>query len=113
GFNAEDALRRTHEIGMDIINGKGSTEFGIGQATAFLAQNILTDSKAALPLSPLLNGEYGLTGIHCGVPCVIGRQGIVQIIELPITEEEQQALNRSASVIEKHIRLADEIRASL
>ena len=113
GFNAEDALRRTHEIGMDIINGKGSTEFGIGQATAFLAQNILTDSKAVLPLSPLLKGEYGLTGIHCGVPCMIGRQGIEQIIELPITEEEQQALNRSASVIEKHIRLADEIRASL
>ncbi len=109
GFDAEEALRRTHEIGMDIIDGKGSTEFGIGQAAAFLIRNILEDSGAVLPLSALLDGEYGVNGIHCGVPCTVGRNGIGRIIELSLTEEEKTALQRSADVIRKHIGLADSI----
>ncbi len=106
GFDAAGALRRTHEIGMDIINGKGSTEFGIGQAAAYLIGQILNDTGAALPLSVRLTGEYGLDDVQCGVPCVIGRQGIVRIIGMELTESERQALARSAEVISKHTRLA-------
>ena len=113
GFDAEHALRRTHDIGMDIINGKGSTEFGIGQSTAFLIRNILEDTKAVLPLSVHLEGEYGLRGVQCGVPCVIGRNGIDRIVELPLTEPERAALYRSAEIISTHTRLADEIIAGL
>lgn len=109
GFIAENALRRTHEIGMDIIDGKGSTEFGIGQATAFLIENILRDTKITLPLSVHLEGEYGQRGVQCGVPCVIGKNGIEKIVELPLTKQEQQALNRSAEIIRKYTRMADEI----
>ncbi len=113
GLDREMALRRTHEIGMDIINGKGSTEFGIGQAAAFLISRILTDTKTVLPLSVHLEGEYGLQGIQCGVPCEVGRNGIEKIVELPLTDEEQRALNASAEVILKHTRMADEIIAGL
>lgn len=113
GFDAEQALRRTHEIGMDIINGKGSTEFGIGQAAAFLIRNILLDTKAVLPLSVHLEGEYGLNDIQCGVPCAVGKNGIERIVELPMTAEEREALDRSAEIIRKHTRLADEIIAGL
>lgn len=113
GFDADMALRRTHEIGMDIINGKGSTEFGIGQAAAFLIRNLLADTKAVLPLSAELCGEYGLSGLHCGVPCRVGIGGIEELITLPLTQAEREALNRSADVIRTHIRLADEIIRSL
>ncbi|MBQ4437028.1 MAG: L-lactate dehydrogenase [Clostridia bacterium] len=113
GFDAEHALRRTHEIGMDIINGKGSTEFGIGQAAAFLIRSILLDTKAVLPLSVHLEGEYGLTDVQCGVPCAVGKNGIERIVELPMTAEEREALGRSAEIICKHTRLADEIIAGL
>ena len=113
GFDADMALRRTHEIGMDIINGKGSTEFGIGQAAAFLIRNLLADTKAVLPLSAELCGEYGLSGLHCGVPCRVGIGGIEELITLPLTQAEREALNRSADVIRAHIRLADEIIRSL
>ena len=109
GFGAEAALARTHGIGMDIIDGKGSTEFGIGQAAAFLIRNILEDTGHVLPLSAELRGEYGLSGIHAGVPCVIGRSGIERVVELPLTAAEKAALYRSADVIKKHILLADEI----
>ena len=98
---------------MDIINGKGSTEFGIGQAAAFLIRSILLDTKAVLPLSVHLEGEYGLTDVQCGVPCAVGKNGIERIVELPMTAEEREALGRSAEIICKHTRLADEIIAGL
>ena len=113
GFDPGQALERTHGIGMDIIEGKGSTEFGIGQATAWLCRAILNDAKALLPLSVGLTGEYGLHGINCGVPCVVGRRGIERIVELPLTETEREALLASAAVLQKHTRLADQILASL
>lgn len=113
GFDPGQALERTHGIGMDIIEGKGSTEFGIGQATAWLCRAILTDARARLPLSVGLRGEYGLHGINCGVPCVVGRRGIERIIELPLTETEREALLASAAVLEKHTRLANQILAGL
>ena len=64
---------------------------------------------AVLPLSVELRGEYGLEGVHCGVPCAVGREGVMGISELPLTEAEAAALFRSAGVIERHIRLADDI----
>ena len=113
GFDPVQALERTHGIGMDIIEGKGSTEFGIGQATAWLCRTILTDTWAVLPLSVGLQGEYGLTGINCGVPCVVGRRGIERIVELPLTAPEREALLASAAVLEKHTCLANDILAGL
>ena len=74
------------------------TVFGIGQATAWLCRAILTDARARLPLSVGLKGEYGLHGINCGVPCVVGRRGIERIIELPLTETEREALLASADM---------------
>lgn len=109
GYNPEEALRRTHEIGMDIINGKGSTEFGIGQVTAFLIRSILTGSGVILPLSVHLEGEYDLNDVQCGVPCVTCKSGIKRITQLPLTDEEQLALRKSAGVIEQYTRQALEI----
>ena len=57
--------------------------------------------------------EYGLHGINCGVPCVVGREGIERVVELPLTGDERAALNASVAVLEKHTRLAEQILASL
>ena len=113
GFDPAGALERTRSIGMEIIEGKGSTEYGIGQATACLCRTILTGRECVLPLSVHLEGEYGLDGINCGVPCVVGRNGIESIRQIPLTEAEQEALKASAAVLAKHTRLADEIIAGL
>ena len=106
GFDAPNALQRTHQTGMDIINGKGSTEFGIGQAAAHLIQLILSDQEAVLPLSVTLQGEYGIRDIACGVPCRIGRNGIQKVIELPLNETERAAFDESIAVLKKYTELA-------
>ena len=106
-LDEEALLRGVHSTGMEIIEGKGSTEFGIGRALCELAACILRDEKRILPVSPLLMGEYGMSGIHCGVPCRIGRSGIEAIIELPLTQREQEQLSASCEVIRRHIAMAD------
>lgn len=109
GLSKENILTQTRQAGMEIIEGKGSTEFGIGRCVAELAACILRDEKRILPVSVLLEGEYGQQGVHCGVPCRIGKDGVEEIIVLDLTAEEQQMLDASCQVIRKHIALASEI----
>lgn len=84
------------ESAYRIIEGKGSTYFGIGVVTATLLQDILNDSKKILPLSASLTGEYSIEGISLGVPVKIGRNGIEEIYELPLLPQEKQKLHDSA-----------------
>lgn len=107
-ISKEKVLEATRQIGMTIIEGKKSTEFGIGRALTEMAACILRDEKKVMPASVLLQGEYGQNDVHCGVPCLIGKNGIEKIIELPLTEEEQEQLNQSCEVIRKHIKMASE-----
>ena len=103
----DEILSRTREIGNEIINDKGSTEFGIGAALAELADAVLRDRHAVMPVSVLLEGEYGQSGVHCGVPCVIGRRGIEKVCALPLTDSELGQLGESCGVIRQHIRRAE------
>ena len=105
-LDKEKILEQTRRAGMDIIEGKGSTEFGIGRALAELAGCILRDAKRVLPVSVLLDGEYGQRGVHCGVPCRIGKNGIEEIVQLDLNDEEQRMLDASCQVIRKHIAMA-------
>jgi len=108
-LDLEHLLSRTRTIGMDIINGKNSTEFGIGFVLADMAKAIFHDEHRVMPVSALLEGEYGQTDLHVGVPAVIGKHGIEEIIELHLTEKEQKLFEESCNVIRKHIALAEKI----
>lgn len=107
-LSEEKIVERTHMRGMDIINGKGSTEFGIGYVLADMAKAVLMDEHRVLPASVLLEGEYNQENVYAGVPCVIGRNGIEQIIELKLTEEENKQFAASCDIIRKHIKMASE-----
>ena len=104
-------LERPRQIGNEIIEGKGSTEFGIGAALADMVKCILRDEHRVLPASVLLQGEYGQQDLHAGVPCVIGRDGIEDIIELPLNDAEQQAFEETCTVIRTYIARAAKVAA--
>lgn len=106
-LDLEYVLFRTRTIGMDIINGKNSTEFGIGFVLADMVKAIFHDEHRVMPVSVLLEGEYGHRDLHVGVPAVIGKNGIEEVIELHLTEEEQKLFKESCNVIRKHIALAE------
>jgi len=106
-LNFDHILNRTRMIGMDVVIGKGFTEFGIGTVLADVAKAIFHDEHRVLPLSVLLEGEYGQTGLHAGVPAILGKDGIEEILELHMSEEEQKLFNESCNVIRKHIAMAE------
>ena len=106
----EFVLERTRYIGYDIINGKGSTEFGIGAACADICKAIFHDEKRVIPASVLLQGEYGIDGVACGVPCVIGRNGIEDIIELELNDKEKEQMAHTCSVIKEYCERAEKVQ---
>jgi L-lactate dehydrogenase len=106
GLDPAAVLAGVRRGGMDILAGKGFTEFGIGQALSALCRTVLLDLRRVMPLSASLEGEYGQSGIHCGVPCLVGRLGIESVIELPLEGEELARLGESCDVIRRHSGLA-------
>lgn len=108
-ISKEKVLEATRQAGMTIIEGKRSTEFGIGRALCEMVSCILRDEKKIMPASVLLEGEYGQRGVHCGVPCLLGKNGIEKIIEFPMEKKEKEMLNVSCDVIRNHIARAERI----
>jgi malate dehydrogenase len=77
----------------------GSAYYAPAAATVQMVESIVRDKKRILPCSAWLEGEYGLDGLFVGVPCKLGRSGLEGILEVELTEEERQALHRSAGAV--------------
>lgn len=86
-----------------IIEAKGYTNYGVSQAILRIMGAILRDEHSLLTVSTFVNGEYGLNDVCLSVPCVVGRQGVLRIVEAELTAEEHAALQRSAAVIRTNI----------
>ncbi len=89
-----------------IIDYKGSTFYGIGLSLVRISGAILRDENSVLTVSTLLQGEYGIHDICLSVPCIVGENGVVRIIDAQLAPEEQEALRRSAEVIAKTLATA-------
>lgn len=108
-FDTEAILEETRFAGYSVLTGKGSTEFGISNAATDIVRAILHDEKRILPVSPLLEGEYGVSGVHASVPAVIGKRGVEEIVQLKLSEKELKAFQHSCEVIKRHIDLVSEL----
>ena len=97
----EDIHKEVANMAYDIINKKGATFYGIGTASAMIAKAILNDEHRVLPLSVPMDGQYGLHDIHIGTPAVVGRKGLEQIIEMPLSDKEQELMTASADQLKK------------
>ena len=97
----EALVDRTRKGGIEIVNylKTGSAYYAPSAAAAEMVEAIVYNQRRLLPCSALLNGEFGLEGIYMGVPCILGRGGLEQIMEIDVTPEEQAALQKSATAI--------------
>ncbi|MCF7812269.1 L-lactate dehydrogenase [Candidatus Gracilibacteria bacterium] len=89
--------RSVMQEAYEIIEGKGSTYFGIGAAVTDILDAILSDEKKILPVSVPLYGEYDLQNVSIGVPAKIGKKGIESVQEIDLSEEEKKQLHDSAT----------------
>ncbi len=95
----EQIFEDVRDSAYRIINAKGSTYYAIAEAVRRIAEAIVRDERAILPVSTLLEGQYGINGICMGVPCIVGKNGIEEILEIPLNESEKNQLLRSASTL--------------
>lgn len=92
--------------GWEVLGGKGSTEFGIGASLAEVVKSIICNEHRVLPVSVYLNGEYGQKDIYASVPAVLGKDGVEEIIELNMTEEEKKLFDNSCKIMGENYKLA-------
>ena len=88
--------REVRDSAYEIIRRKGATYYGIAMAVGRIAACIVKDERAVLPVSVVLSGQYGLEGLALSIPSIVGRNGLKEILEIPLSGEEQQALDASA-----------------
>lgn len=96
---ADQCYTNTRDAAYRIIHDVGFTCYSIATATCELVKNIFADTHQVFPLSTLLQDYYGINDVCLSVPCVIGRNGIVQTLKIPLSDDEQKKLANSASLI--------------
>jgi malate dehydrogenase len=93
---------RTRNGGAEIVNLlKTSAWYAPGASAVEMVEAILKDKRKILPCAALLQGEYGYHDLFVGVPVKLGRNGLEQIIEIKLTDEESAALKKSADAVKE------------
>lgn len=108
-FDESAVVEQMKYGGYLVLIGKGSTEFGIAASVTEIIRAYFHDEKKVLPLSCLLTGEYGESGVFASVPAILGKDGIESIIELHLTEEEQELFHASCERIREYIALSQSL----
>lgn len=88
-FDREELKKEAIGGGWVTFSGKFCTEYGIATTAARMVHIVLHDEKAVMPASCELRGEYGEDGLFIGVPALIGANGVEEVVELPLTDEEK------------------------
>jgi L-lactate dehydrogenase len=99
GVPKDKIFAQVRDAGYDVIKRKGATFYAVGLSVASIVESILRDQNSVLPISSLMQGQYGLEDVCLSLPTVLGRQGVVQVLELPLNEDEIADLKRSAEVL--------------
>ena len=94
-------VERTRKGGAEIVAHlkTGSAYYAPSAAAVQMCEAIVKDKKRILPCAAYLQGEYGVDGIFLGVPCKLGENGLEQIIEVELMDDERAALEKSAEAV--------------
>ena len=100
-------VQRTRQGGGEIVKllKAGSAYYAPSAAVAQMAEAILLDKKRILPCCAYLDGEYGIRGLYVGVPVKLGANGVEEIIEIKLTEDERAALDKSAASVKELVEI--------
>ena len=98
-----EKLNKIHEdvvnAAYEIIEKKKATYYGIGMALNRLVRAVLDDENSILTVSTYLDNKYGQNDIYIGVPAIINKNGVRELVELELNNDEQEKLNNSCNLI--------------
>ena len=99
----EAIVERTRNGGAEIVQylKTGSAYYAPSAAATQMVESIVLDKKRLLPCAAWLEGEFGLSGVYCGVPCKLGRRGLEEIVQVKLSADELAALAKSANAVKE------------
>ncbi|GLB30650.1 L-lactate dehydrogenase 3 [Lacrimispora amygdalina] len=100
----DEIVKKTTLEGWEIYNRKGTTYYGIATACAGIIKAILYDENRIIPVSTLLEGEYGETDVFAGVPTILNRTGAADILEIHMTDEELDKFHQSVEILREYTK---------
>jgi L-lactate dehydrogenase len=105
-FTLDELNTLAHEVShaaYAVIEGKGATNYAIGLAGARIVEAVLGDEHAVLPVSTVLDGYRGISGVALSVPSIVGANGVSRVLDVPMNEDEVRRLNASAAVLRESL----------
>jgi len=99
----EQIVQRTRDGGTEIVKllGTGSAYFAPSASVLQMVDSILLDKKMIMPCAVYLQGEYGISNLFVGVPVKLGAQGVEQIVEIELDQNERALLQKSADAVKE------------
>lgn len=98
----DELVYKTTQQGWEILNRKGTTYYGIATACAGVIKAILNDENRIIPVSTLLEGEYGEHDVYAGVPTVLNRTGAFDVLEIHMTPGELARFKESTKLLKEY-----------
>ena len=97
----EEIVQRTRDGGAEIVAflKTGSAYYAPSSAAAAMVRAVVEDTGEVMPVCAWLEGQYGIKDVYLGVPARIGREGVRELVELPLTDEELEALRTAAEAV--------------
>jgi L-lactate dehydrogenase len=102
GFDMNSVTEDIKKVAYRIVNAKGATTFGIAATTVQIIKAVLHDENKVIPVSAMLNGEYGEDGLYVGVPAVLNSEGVKELVEYHLADNEMMELKKSIEVIREY-----------
>lgn len=104
----QDIIERTKNGGAEIVKHLGTSGYyGPGRAIAHMVEAILNDSRTVVSCSVLLNGEYGYSNVTAGVPVVLGKNGIEEIVQMTLGTKTREKFKTSVESIQEGIDILE------
>jgi malate dehydrogenase len=99
----EEIVQRTRDGGAEVVKllQKGSAFYAPAAAVAEMCDSIVFDQKRVLPCAALCQGEFGIDGLFVGVPVRLGKEGVEEIVEIELEDDEKQQLEKSAGAVKE------------
>ena len=110
-FQHEEAMERlaqeVRDSAYEIIERKGATYYGVAVAVKRIVEAIVKDEHAVLPVSSLMQGEFGLDGLCLSIPTVVGQNGVEKVVDIHLNNEENEKLQASAKALKDILNSLD------
>ncbi|HHN72572.1 MAG TPA: malate dehydrogenase, partial [Thermopetrobacter sp.] len=111
----EEIVQRVRDGGAEIVGllKTGSAYYAPATAAIAMAESYLKDQRRILPCAAQCNGEYGVKGLYVGVPVIIGKGGVEEVVEIKLDKDEKTAFAKSVSHVKSLMEAARSIAPDL